>query len=61
MIFYYTNNFLKNYENVLNYNISLEIFMSSKSLHVRFYKIDEFIKIHDGIKYLVLLSCTWFD
>ena len=35
--------------------------MGSKLLRIRFYKIDRFIKIYDGIKYLVLLSCTWFD
>ena len=35
--------------------------MISKQLRISFYKIDGFIKIYDGIKYLVLLSCTWFD
>ena len=35
--------------------------MGSKPLCIRFFKIDEFIKIYDGIKYLLLLSCTRFD
>ena len=35
--------------------------MISKQFRIRFYKIDRFIKIYDGIKYLVLLNCTWLD
>ena len=30
--------------------------MVSKPLHIRFYEIDEFIKIYGGIRYLVLFS-----
>ena len=30
--------------------------MSPKQLRIRFYEIDGFIKIYDGIKYLVLFG-----
>ena len=30
-------------------------------MHIRFDEIDEFIKIHDGIRYLVLFDYGWFD
>ena len=36
-------------ENILIYNISYKIFMGSIPLRIRFGKIDEFIKIYDGI------------
>ena len=41
------------YQNILIYDISYKTFMSSKSLRIMFHKIDGFIKIHDGIRYLV--------
>ena len=41
------------YENILIYDISYKTFMVAKPLHVRFDKISGFIKIYDGIKYLI--------
>ena len=45
----------KTSKNILIYNISYKTFMGSKPLHISFDEIDGFIKIHDGIRYLVLL------
>ena len=42
------------YVNILIYYISYETFMGAKRLRIRFDKINEFIKIYDGIRYLVL-------
>ena len=36
------------------YDISYKTFMGEKPLHIRFDKVDEFIKIYDGTRYLVL-------
>ena len=44
----------KSYKNVLIYGISYKTFMGSKPLHIWFQKVDGFIKIYDGIRYLVL-------
>ena len=41
------------YENILIYDISYEIFMVAKPLRIMFDKISGFIKIYDGIKYLI--------
>ena len=45
----------KTYERILIYDITCKIFTGSKPLRVRFDEIDGFIKIHDGIRYLVLV------
>ena len=42
------------YKNTLIYDISYKTFMVSKPLRIRFDEIDAFIKIYDGIKYLLL-------
>ena len=42
--------------NILIYNISYKTLIDSKPLRIRFSKIDGFIKIYDGTKYLVLLG-----
>ena len=46
----------KKIQNVLVYQILYKTFMVKKSMHIRFDKIDAFIKIYDGIIYLVLLE-----
>ena len=43
------------HENILIYDISYKTFMGAISLRIRFNKIDGFIKIYDGTRYLVLL------
>ena len=40
----------------LVYGVLYKNFMGKKPLHIRFDKIDGFIKIYDGIRYLVLLA-----
>ena len=45
----------KSYKYLLIYNISYKTNMGEKPLRIRFDKIDEFIKIYNGIRYLVLL------
>ena len=53
------------YENILIYDISNKTLTSAKPLRIRYDKMDGFIygfiKIHDGISYLVLFDCGWFD
>ena len=49
------------YENMLIYVISYKISTGTKTLRIRFDKIDGFIKIHDEIRYLVLFDCSWCD
>ena len=51
----------KSYKNILIYDISYKAFMGSKPLHIRFDKIGGFVKIYDGIRYLVLFSHFWYD
>ena len=46
----------KIYKNILIYYISCRIFMCSKPLRIWFNKIDRFIKIYNGIRYLVLVK-----
>ena len=46
----------KSYENILIYNISYKNFMGAKPLRIRFDKIDGFINIYDGTRYLVLFG-----
>ena len=38
------------------YNISYKILSGSKSLRIRFDKIDEFIRVYDGTRYLVIFD-----
>ena len=46
----------KSYENILVYNISYKSLIKSKSLRIRFDKIDEVIRVYDGTRYLVLFG-----
>ena len=43
------------------YNISYKTLIGSKPLRIRFDKIDEFIKIYDGTRYLVLAGSKKYD
>ena len=51
----------KTYGNIYICNISYKHFMSAKLLSVWFGKIVGFIKIFDGIRYLVLLGSKQYD
>ena len=46
----------KLYKNILIRGLSYKSFMGLKLLRICFDKIDGFLKIYDGIRYLVLLS-----
>ena len=43
------------------YDISYKSFVGSIPQPIRFHKIDGFIKICDGIRYLVLFGHRWYD
>ena len=45
----------KSYENILIYDVSSKTFIGAKALRIWFEKV-EFIKIYDGIRYLVLFA-----
>ena len=49
------------YDNFLIHGISYKTSTGAISLRVRFDKIDEFIKIHSGIRYLALFDYGGFD
>ena len=51
----------KTCKNILIYDISYKTFLGLKPLVVRFDQIDEFIKIYDGIRYLVLFCFRLYD
>ena len=46
----------KSYENILVYNISYKSLIDSKPLCIRFNKIDGFIRVYGGTRYLVLFG-----
>ena len=48
-------------ENILVYNISYKSLIDSKSLRIRFDKIDGFIRVCDGAIYLVLFGSEKYD
>ena len=48
----------RSYENILVYDISL---IGAKPLHIRFDKIDRFIRVYNGTRYLVLISPEKYD
>ena len=43
----------KPFENILIYDISYKTFMDAKPFRIKFDKIVGFIKVYDGIRYLV--------
>ena len=51
----------KSHENILHYDTSYETLMGSELLRIRFDKIDEFIRIYDGIRYLTLFCSEKYD
>ena len=46
----------KSHENVLIYDISYKILIGPKLLCIRFEKVDGFLRVYDGIRYLVLFA-----
>ena len=61
---FYLDNILineKSYENILVYNISYKILIGDKSLRIRIVKVDGFIRVYDGSRYLLLLRGEKYD
>ena len=44
------------YRNILVYNISYKTLSDAKPFHIRFDKMDGFISVYDGTRYLVLFG-----
>ena len=51
----------KSHENTLIYDISYKTLIGSKPLRIRFDKIDGFIRIYDGNRYLTLFGTKKYD
>ena len=50
----------KSHENILIYNISYKSLIDPKPLHIRFYKIDRFIRSYDRTRYLTFFGSEKF-
>ena len=55
------NLYKENHKNILICDISYKTSAGSKSLRIRFDKVDGFIKIHDKFRYLVLFDYGYYD
>ena len=51
----------KAYDYILIYDISYKTLMGAKPLRIRFDEIDGFIKIYDGIRYVLLFRSEQYD
>ena len=51
----------KSYENILVYNILYKSLIDYKTLRIRLNKIDGFIRVYDGTRYLVLFGSEKYD
>ena len=51
----------KSYKYVLVYNITYRTLIGDKRLHIGFDKIDGFIRVYDGTRYLVLFGGEKYD
>ena len=51
----------KSQKNTLIYDVSYKHFTGGKPLHIRFDKIDGFIKVYDRIRYLVIFDYQLYD
>ena len=51
----------KSYENILICKISYKTLIGVKSLRIRFNKVDRFIRVYNGTRYLVLFGGEKYD
>ena len=51
----------KSYKNILVYKVSYKTLIDAKPWCIRFDKIDGFIRVYDGTKYLVLFRSEKYD
>ena len=49
------------YKNISIYDISYKTSTGAEPLRIRYNKRNGFIKIHNGIRYLILFDCGWFE
>ena len=59
-ILFIEKSYKNSFETILVYDISYKTFMNEKLLHIRFNKVNGFIKIYDGARYLVLFGPKWY-
>ena len=53
---------MKNHSNnILVYNISYKSSIGAKPLHISFNKVDRFIRVFDGTRYLILFGPEIYD
>ena len=58
---YATTRKKKKHENILIYHVSYKTLIGSKPLRTTFDKIDRFIRIYDGTRYLTLFGSEKYD
>ena len=51
----------KSYENILIYDISYKTLIGAKPLRIWFSKLDGFIKVYNGTRYLTLFGSEKYD
>ena len=51
----------KSYENILVHDILYKNLIVAKPFHIRFHKVDGFIRAYDGTRYLVLFDPEIYD
>ena len=51
----------KSYQNILIYDISYKTLIGAKPLHIMFDKVEGFIKVYDGARYLILFGPEKYD
>ena len=56
-IFFDEGLYKEKYKKILLYDVSYKTSTGAKRLRIRYDEIDGFIKIHNGIRYLVLFDC----
>ena len=59
--FYYILIDEKSCENILVYNISYKSSIGAKPLHISFNKVDKFIRVFNGTRYLILFGPEIYD
>ena len=51
----------RSYKNILVYDISYKTLFGSKPLRIKFDEVDRFIRVYDGIRYVVLFGPEKYD
>ena len=51
----------KSYENILDYNISYKFLIGTKPLRIRLDKVEGFIRVNDGTRYLISFGPEKYD